>query len=271
MSPYKEAVSCVSRSLPVPLPSCAPFAEESWYFGTAAPASFLLLVYFWRMTIFAPIRELCRVIPPPCSRQRLPLAGSPNFPHSQTMLLLQEINMWGPYHQGLARPCPHLWQEAIWLWLRVDLTTHARSFLKSEILRSHPTHSLNKSSGSHCAPTIPLQVAFFLCFGTSFNHSFFLMMVHLQVPVIHLPSLGTMNWELCELGSPCLCFHHCLPYRTLKSMLCKVPWAGGTKPKTVNSNGQLPNGGNSLPHLKIPIISSKLNSHFSLVMWQSAT
>lgn len=56
-------------SLPVPLPSSALFAEESWYFGTAAPASFLFPVYFWRMTIFAPIRELCRVMPPPCSRQ----------------------------------------------------------------------------------------------------------------------------------------------------------------------------------------------------------
>lgn len=125
MSPYKEAVSCVSRSLPVPLPSCAPFAEESWYFGTAAPASFLLPVYFWRMTIFAPIRELCRVVPPPCSRQWLPLAGSLHFPHSQTMLLFQEINTADPYHQRLVHPLLHLWQETIWLWLRFDPTSQA--------------------------------------------------------------------------------------------------------------------------------------------------
>lgn len=102
MSPYMEAISCVSCSLPVPLPSCAPFAEESWYFGTSAPASFLLPVYFWRVTIFAPIRELCGVTSPLCNRQRLPLADFLCFPHSQTIFLLQETNtgdpQYGAYH-----------------------------------------------------------------------------------------------------------------------------------------------------------------------------
>lgn len=210
MSPYKEAVSCVSRSLPVPLPSCAPFAEESWYFGTAAPASFLLPVYFWRMTIFAPIRELCRVVPPPCSRQWLPLAGSLNFPHSQTMFLLQEINTGDPYHQGLAQPLPHLWQEVIWLWLRVDPTTHTRSSLSSQ--KSSGVAQLvpfrNKSCGSHLPPSpspppllqLRLLCSYhFSCFGTSFTQSSFLMMVPSQVPVTHLPSLGSISWELHKL------------------------------------------------------------------------
>lgn len=170
MSPYKEAASCVSRSLPVPLPSCAPFAEESWYFGTAAPASFLLPVYFWRMTIFAPIRELCRVIPPPCRRQRLPLVGSLNFPHSQTMLLLQEINMWDPYHQGLVRPCPLLWQEVIWLWLRVDPTHMQGPLWSQNSLGVIPLiHFLNKSCGSHLCPHHSFAVSSFSLFWDIFH------------------------------------------------------------------------------------------------------
>lgn len=166
MSPYKEAVSCVSRSLPVPLPSCAPFAEESWYFGTTAPASFLLPVYFWRMTIFAPIRELCRVMPPPCSRQRLPLAGSLNFPHSQTMLLLQEINMGDPYHQGLARPCPHLW-----FGFGSGLTPpHMQGPLWSQNSSGviPLIYFLNKSCGSHLSSHNSFAVTIFSLFWDSF-------------------------------------------------------------------------------------------------------
>lgn len=201
MSPYKEPVSCVSRSLPVPLPSCAPFAEESWYFGTAAPASFLLSVYFWRMTIFAPIRELCGVVPPPCSRQRLPLAGSLHFPHLQTMLLLQEINTGDPYHQGLAQPLPHLWQETIRLWLGADPTTHASSPLSSQ-KSSGVTQSVPflKSCGSHMFPlccssadTFALTMFSSLSDITLPNYPFFQWSFHRSI------HLGTIKWELRKL------------------------------------------------------------------------
>lgn len=206
MSPYKDAVSCVSRSLPVPLPSCAPFAEESWYFGTAAPASFLLPVYFWRMTIFAPIGELCRVVPPPCSRQWLPLAGSLHFPHSQTMLLLQEINMGDPYHQGLAQPLPHLWQEVIWLSLRVDPTTHARSALSSQKSSgvTQPIPFLNKSCGSHLPPPPLLQLRLICSYHFSPFWDVFYPIIFshdgpFTGPCHPSSSLGTINWELYKL------------------------------------------------------------------------
>lgn len=90
MSPYKAAVSCILGSLWVPLPFCTAFTAESWYFGTASFGSFLLPVYFWRVTIFVPLKELCWVVPPLSSRQQPPMTSIVHFPHSQ--VLHQESN-----------------------------------------------------------------------------------------------------------------------------------------------------------------------------------
>lgn len=105
-----------------------------------------------------------------------------------------------PLPSGLAQPCPHLWQEVVWLWLRVDPTTHARSPLSGQKSSgvTQLIQFLNKNCGSHlsshhCFSLESFAATIFPCFGTSSTQSTFLMMVLSQVPVTHLPSLGTIS------------------------------------------------------------------------------
>lgn len=107
MRPYKEAVSWISRSLPI----TGSFFVESWYFRTAATShvpptlysqSFLPLFIFGESTFLLLFRSYAGSCP------LRPSGGSPSgcahFPHSETWLRLSRENTRDALPEGYRHP-----------------------------------------------------------------------------------------------------------------------------------------------------------------------